>query len=114
MTRVDLDLPNHVVINAIRAMHHAGHTVVYCSGRTDDARQATADWLAEHVGLPYAALHMRITGDTRKDSIVKREIFDADVRHRWNVIAVFDDRNQVVRMWRDLGLTVFQVADGNF
>jgi hypothetical protein len=30
------------------------------------------------------------------------------------VIAVFDDRNQVVRMWRDLGLTVFQVADGNF
>jgi len=114
MTRVGLDLPNHVVINAIRAMHHAGHTIVYCSGRTDDAREATADWLAEHVGLPYAALHMRKTGDTRKDSVVKREIFDADVRHRWNVIAVFDDRNQVVRMWRDLGLTVFQVADGNF
>jgi predicted kinase len=114
MTRVDLDLPNDVVIKAIRAMHHAGHTIVYCSGRTDDARQATADWLDAHVGLPYAALHMRRTGDNRRDSVVKREIFDGEVRRNWNVVAVFDDRNQVVRMWRDLGLTVFQVAEGNF
>lgn len=114
MTRVDLDRPNHLVVAAIRATHNAGHTIVYCSGRTDDARQATADWLDAHVGLPYAALHMRTTGDTRKDSVVKREIFDREVRGRWNVIAVFDDRNQVVRMWRDLGLTVFQVAEGNF
>jgi hypothetical protein len=30
------------------------------------------------------------------------------------VVAVFDDRDQVVRMWRSLGLTVFQVAEGNF
>jgi predicted kinase len=114
MSRVALDRPHDVVITAIRAMHAAGHMIVYCSGRSDDARQSTVDWLAAHVGLPYLALHMRATGDTRKDSVVKREIFDAEVRHRWNVIAVFDDRNQVVRMWRDLGLTVFQVADGNF
>jgi predicted kinase len=114
MTRVALDQPNHLVITAIRAMHHAGHAIVYCSGRTDDARQATADWLDTHVGLPYAALHMRAVGDTRKDSVVKREIFDLQIRRNWNVVGVFDDRNQVVRMWRDLGLTVFQVADGNF
>ena len=27
---------------------------------------------------------------------------------------LFDDRQQVVRMWRALGLTVFQVAEGDF
>ena len=57
---------------------------------------------------------MRPEGDSRKDSIIKREIFDAEVRDRWRITGVFDDRQQVVRMWRQLGLTVFQVAEGDF
>ncbi|MDI1459697.1 AAA family ATPase [Catellatospora sp. KI3] len=113
-TRVHLDLPNQPVIDAVRALHAAGHTVVYCSGRVDACREATAAWLDEHVGVPYAALHMRRTGDQRKDSVVKQEIFERELRDNWHVVAVLDDRNQVVRMWRELGLTVFQVADGAF
>ena len=31
-----------------------------------------------------------------------------------DVFAVFDDRNQVVDMWRSNGLTCFQVAKGDF
>ena len=54
------------------------------------------------------------TQDQRKDSVVKVEIFDREIRHAYRVIGVFDDRAQVVRAWRALGLTVFQVADGNF
>lgn len=111
---VHLDTPNAPVIEAVRAMHAAGHTIIFCSGRTDDYRPLTENWLAEHVGVPYAALHMRPAGDTRRDSVVKREIFENEIRHRWRVVAVFDDRDQVVRMWRELGLTVFQVAEGNF
>lgn len=111
---VHLDIPNTPVIEAVRAMHAAGHTIVFCSGRTDDHRPLTEAWLAEHVGVPYAELHMRRAGDTRRDAVVKREIFEDRIRHRWRIVAVFDDRNQVVRMWRELGLTVFQVAEGNF
>lgn len=113
-SKVHLDRPNVPVIRAVRAMYEAGHTIVYCSGRTDDSREATQAWLDRHVGVPYAALHMRKTGDSRKDAIVKREIFNRELRHAWHIVAVFDDRNQVVRMWRELGLTVFQVAAGNF
>ena len=114
MTKVGLDRPNFTVITAVRAMHAFGHHIVFCSGRTDDCRDETERWLAEHVGVPYQALFMRSTGDSRKDSIVKAEIFEREIRHRWAVTGVFDDRNQVVRMWRSLGLTVFQVAEGNF
>jgi hypothetical protein len=32
----------------------------------------------------------------------------------WDIVCVFDDRAQVVRGWRALGLTVFRVADGDF
>ncbi|HEY0696636.1 MAG TPA: AAA family ATPase [Micromonospora sp.] len=114
MTRVGEDHPNHTVIAAVRAMHAAGYRVVFCSGRDDTARADTETWLARHVGVPYDALHMRAYGDARKDSIVKKEIFEREVRDRYHVVGVFDDRQQVVRMWRDLGLTVYQVADGDF
>jgi predicted kinase len=113
-TRVGEDRPNHAVIAAVRAMHAAGYQVVFCSGRTDGCRPATVTWLREHMAVPYEALHMRATGDTRRDSNVKLEIFDREIRDRYDVIGVFDDRAQVVRMWRSLGLTVFQVAEGDF
>ncbi len=114
MSRVSEDKPHEAVITAVRAMHAAGHRIVYCSGRTDDGRAATEVWLAKHVAVPYEALFMRAVGDQRKDSAVKAEIFEREIRHRWRITGVFDDRNQVVRMWRSLGLTVFQVAEGNF
>jgi predicted kinase len=114
VSRVGEDLPNAPVIAAVRAMHAAGHEVVFCSGRTDDCREATQAWLAEHVAVPHLALFMRATGDQRRDSVVKAEIFDKEIRSRYHVVGVFDDRQQVVRMWRALGLTVFQVAEGNF
>lgn len=113
-TRVCEDTPNGPVIAAVRAMHAAGYAVVFCSGRTEGCRAATEKWLADHVAVPHAGLHMRPAGDMRKDSVVKRDMFDRHIRGRWRVVCVFDDRDQVVAMWRGLGLTVFQVAPGNF
>jgi predicted kinase len=112
--RVGEDEPNPAVITAVRAMHAAGHAIVFCSGRDAVCRPETEAWLELFVGVPYEALFMRPEGDSRKDSIVKREIFDREVRDRWRIVGVFDDRQQVVRMWRQLGLTVFQVAEGDF
>ncbi|MFY1673018.1 AAA family ATPase [Plantactinospora sp. WMMB334] len=114
MSRVGEDHPNPAVIAAVRAMHAAGHGVVFCTGRDASCRPQTERWLGEHVGVPYLALHMRAVGDQRRDSVVKREIFDREIRDRYRVVGVFDDRMQVVRMWRELGLTVFQVAEGDF
>ncbi len=113
-SRVSEDRPNEPVIRVVRALHAAGYRIVFCSGRTDGCREATAAWLAEHVGVPYEALHMRVAGDRRPDSIVKAEIFDKHVRHAYRIVGVLDDRAQVVRMWRGLGLTVLQVAEGDF
>jgi predicted kinase len=113
-SRVGEDRPNEPVIRVVRALHAAGYRILFCSGRTDACRDATAAWLAAHVGVPYDALHLRAAGDQRKDSIVKAEIFDKYVRHAYRIVGVLDDRMQVVRMWRDLGLTVLQVAEGDF
>lgn len=111
------DLPNHAVIEAVRAAYNAGMRIVFCSGREDYARDATRAWLLKHIDRGFvldSLLLMRAADDKRKDSIVKRELFDTHVRDHFDVRYVLDDRQQVVDMWRGLGLTVFQVAEGDF
>jgi hypothetical protein len=64
--------------------------------------------------VPYDELWMRPAGDTRRDDIVKAELFDAHLRHRYNVRVSLDDRDRVVALWRRMGLPTWQVNYGNF
>ncbi|PZO60710.1 MAG: polynucleotide kinase [Phormidesmis priestleyi] len=111
-SRCDRDQPNLPVLQTILKWQET-HKIIVMSGRTDDARVKTEAWLATH-GVKYEALHMRAFGDMRKDTVVKQEMYNQHLAGKVNVIAVFDDRASVVEMWRRLGLTVFQVAEGNF
>lgn len=113
-TRVSEDLPNTPVIKAVRAQHAAGQRVIYLSGRSAGCRADTHAWLSAHVALPFEGLFMRAIGDSRKDVIVKQELFDQHIRHNYRITAAWDDRQQVVAGWRQIGLACFAVAEGNF
>jgi predicted kinase len=115
-SRVSTDAPNPGVIAVVRALSET-HQIIFLSGRPDSCETETALWLQEHVSLggeQGLLLYMRAERDTRNDAIVKYELFDRYVRDDWNVTAVIDDRERVVRVWRTLGLTVLQCADGSF
>lgn len=110
--RVGEDTPNTDVINFI--LEQTTCDVIFMSGRDEVCREETEKWIQENVLREYVDVYMRPKGDTRKDSVVKLELFDKYVRGNWNVLAVFDDRDQVVNMWRELGLLCLQVSPGNF
>lgn len=126
-TNCDRDPPNTPVVECIKGMYTYLVTravaekkdakkvkILFTSGREEKYREPTEKFLAEHLpGIPYE-LHMRKTGDMRKDSIIKREMFDNEIRGKWNILFVLDDRNQVVDNWREMGLHCFQVAPGAF
>lgn len=113
-SKCDQDLPNVPVIRCVKAMRAAGLAVVFMSGREDQYRDPTVRFLNAQFGdMPYE-LYMRATGDSRKDSVVKEELLEANVFHRYKIVFALDDRNQVVDHYRSMGLTVFQVAEGNF
>lgn len=113
-SRVSEDRPNWPVVRTVQALWGAGYTVVIVSGRTEACREATEQWLKESLRADYTSLFMRKEGDMRKDAVVKAEIFDQEIRHNYRVLCVIDDRKQVVDMWRSMGLTVLQCAEGNF
>lgn len=112
-TRVGEDEPNAAILDLAAMLRDQGHALVVMSGRDEECRNATAAWLDQHLG-EYDALHMREHDSRRADHLVKADLFDKHVRERWDVVGVLDDRTQVVRMWRSMGLTCLQVADGDF
>ena len=110
---ISLDDPNQTVIDMARMINMTDRYQIWIlSGRSDRTKDATIDWLNQH-DVPFDHLMMR----PKKLHFTK----DSDLKQMWldeigvdNVAMVFDDRNQVVDMWRKNGITTFQVADGDF
>lgn len=98
----------------ILSLHKArGDSIIIVSGRQSTWRTQTEAWLMKNL-INYDKLFMRPGLDARKDSIIKKEIYDAEIKDKYRILFCLDDRNQVVEMLRGIGLQVFQVADGNF
>lgn len=117
-SKVSSDRPLWPVIHIVEALSESGMwKPVFVTGRMDenDVRKDTTDWIEAYVAVhsPFI-LHMRKEGDYRKDCVVKEEIFHSHIAPRFWVEFALDDRNQVVQMWRQMGLPCLQVADGNF
>lgn len=128
------DEPNIPVIHMLAAarryyeeLKDEDITIIFVSARENvefyeskfiDVEHLTIQWVIKHVVDAFEDDHVffrfRKAGDHRKDAFVKFEI-GKEIMKDYNILCVFDDRNQVVDMWRNgLQLTCFQVADGNF
>jgi hypothetical protein len=111
------DKPIFEVITVARALSSAGHTIVYSTGRSEDIRGITVAWLLKY-RLPLGLVFMRKSRDHRDDNVVKSELLDTIMHHYGEDLTgyggVFEDRQQVVDMYRARGLKVFQVAKGDF
>lgn len=86
------------------------HKIILLSGRSEDCRKDTELWLQKH-NIQYDHLYMRASDDTRKDFVVKKELFDNNIQDNYQVKFVLDDRPQVIRMWQQLGLKVLNCSD---
>lgn len=110
--KVYLDDVRENVADIVKSRCYSGKKIIFMSGRTEACRAETTRWLTEKAMFcAPVALLMRKEGDTRPDHIVKRELFDANIAGKYNVLGVFDDRAAVIReCWKPLGLTVFRVG----
>lgn len=107
------DIPNQPVVDIAIAMEKAGHEIIVVSARNERHRTVTENSL-NVAGVFRSALFLRPDGDFRSDAVFKQEVLDALIAQDWKPDMVFDDRNQVVEMWRSNGLTCVQVAKGDF
>lgn len=114
-TRVYEDEVISPVVELVRCLM-GGRKLIFLSGREVACYDDTKRWLIDKANFKEGEfmLLMREAGDSRKDSIIKKEIYDKKIAPKYNIDYVVEDRPQVIRAWRSLGLTVLQLNDLEF
>lgn len=113
-SKIYTDKPNEPLVNLLKILNNE-IDVIFFSGRegTEECRKETENWLNSHVCIPYK-LYMRSEKDYRSDEIIKEELYNKYIKDKYYCIAIFDDRDRVVKKWRELGLLCCQVYYGDF
>lgn len=104
---------NHWCFELIEAMRTAGYKIIFITGRGEGNRDLTEAWLKKHQ-VDFDLLYMRGILDQREDADVKEDIYNENVKDKFEVLFVVDDRKSVVDRWRELNLICLQCAPGNF
>ena len=127
-TKVGTDKVDHRMAHLLaQFIENCEYEVFFVTGREDidNCRELTTKWINDNIysqhwfnfgNVPEEnwTLLMRAKDDHRSDEIVKREIYENKIAPWFDVVAVFDDRDRVVKMWRELGLLCLQPYYGDF
>lgn len=113
------DKLHHHVIIALRATLDYGCDVRIWTGRSVEVYDLTVSWLSQALRLPPDAirkmLKMRAADDRTPDYDMKRRwLLELPPDEYMRIMAVYEDRASVVKMWRENGIPCFQVAPGEF
>lgn len=111
--RVLEDLPNKNLMDILDIIKESRKASLFIfSGREAVCAHDTQAWV-ELFKIKYDLIAMRKEKDMRPDEIIKEEMYNEHVKGKYNVIAVFDDRPKVIRMWKKLGLFVMDCNRGD-
>lgn len=94
---------HHTIVRAVSEFAQP----VFVTARTEEVREVTELWLRTHFSLPYPMVFMRALGDHRPSREFKRATVQS-FAHRPAV--AFDDRWDVVEMYRALGIPAHHLA----
>jgi len=101
----------HSMVRLCNILYVSGIQIILCSGRNEEHREETVEWLARQ-GVNYHELLLRKGQDRRSDTEIKRELLSALDKSK--ILFVVEDRSRVVEMWRSEGLVCLQCAPGEF
>lgn len=117
---IDYDQINLNVLTVVKHFHDLNHGVLIVTGRPRACHEKTVQWLRKYLMSFVKSrsidfdLFMRKDGDYQPDQSFKQQVYEHLIAPDYDVKLVLEDRDQVVKMWRSLGLECWQVAEGNF
>lgn len=108
--RVGEDLPIVEITNLVKMYSQADYKIIFSTGRSEDCRDITTQWLKKHVVQSFELL-MRPKDNYEPDRDIKKRMFFDEIEPNYNVDFVIDDRRQVVNLWTDIGVKVLNVGN---
>jgi len=114
-TRCSEDVADPRMLRTLNQYMENGTYVFFITGRTDGlAREETLKWLAsQKIGYAWE-LYTRKNNDKRPGHEYKKSVYEQQLKDKYNVVAVFEDDDKCVEMFRNEGLLTFQVANTNY
>lgn len=110
------DEPINEICELVKCMINQDYSIVYCTGRRESMRDITTKWLKDNnlyvEGIEM--LLMRPDNDYRHDTIVKFEMIEQTTIKYDDILFVLEDRDSMVKAWRERGVKCLQVSEGNF
>ena len=116
LVMLEFDRSNRDVCNIINALYSDSindNNIIITSARNERHRDVTMKQLSL-ADVHYDAMYLRDDDDFRPDDVVKAELLGKIITDGYDPTVAFDDRNQVVNKWRELGIKCYQVREGNF
>ena len=110
--KVGEDSLNQPVYELYQFYKANNYKIVIFTARDGICEDLTKEWLKSNQ-IEWDYFEIRPAGNIEKDALIKRQMLDKIISKCY-VSAIFDDRDQVVKMWRSFGLNCFQVDEGNF
>lgn len=112
LSKVITDLPRKNIVDIVSILGMIKYDVILLSGRDSVCRDDTIAWLEKN-HIQYDELLMRKEKDDRPDYIIKKELFNS-IKNKYCIKFAIDDRDQIVNLWRSIGLECLQVNYGKF
>ena len=100
--------------NLIEKFNLQAIKIIFLTGRPNSVRELTNKWLHDNFPTINYTLLMRDSSDMRSGEIVKKEIWEKEIKNEYNTLCIFEDSNKCVDMWRDLGILTCQIANGDY
>jgi phosphoglycolate phosphatase-like HAD superfamily hydrolase len=110
------DEPINEIVDLVGRLIYAEYKILYVTGRRESVRRKTLKWFKDktYINVISSDLLMRKNNDYRHDTIIKPELIKEKGIDFKQIAFVLEDRNSVVKTWRDLGVKCLQVADSDF
>jgi|TARA_R110002167_G_C12620152_1_gene646688 phosphoglycolate phosphatase-like HAD superfamily hydrolase len=120
LVMLEFDRPNRDVCSIAKSLgitysEEGGYenNIIITSARNERHRDVTVRQL-QLANVRYDSMYLRDDGDMRPDDVVKAELLGKIITDGFDPTVAFDDRNQVVNKWRELGIHCYQVRTGDF
>jgi len=110
------DEPIPEIVHLVTDLYATTNEIIFCTGRRESCRDKTVQWLKNQFPYPIhkSLLLMRANGDHRHDTEVKPELLKNAGIELDSIAFVLEDRNSMVKKWREMGLICLHVAEGDF
>jgi hypothetical protein len=94
------DRPIEPTADVARRLSGEGTKIIVVTLRPERFRKETEEWLTKH-DIPFDEAYFRPEGNYDPGDIVKRDIYETQIKPRFDVVASFDDNPKMQRMWQD-------------